>query len=92
MLAIAVPKSRYQFGVLLASLRMKPLLELIDDQDHLPLGWEDASPSQLSQRIDQPKPTREFRTRLADALEQACLGLFGGRLDVDWEDVLAQAG
>ena len=48
MLAIAVPKSGDQFRVLLASLGMEPLLELIQDQQHLPLRWQDATPSQVS--------------------------------------------
>ena len=56
MLAIAVPKSGDQFRVLLASLRMEPLLELIQDQQHLALRRQDATPSQFCQRIDQPNP------------------------------------
>ncbi len=40
MLAIALTKRDDQFRVLLASLRMEPLLELIQDQQHLAsAGW-----------------------------------------------------
>ena len=92
MLAIAVPKSGDQFGVLLASLGMEPLLELIQDQQHLPLRWQDATPSQVRQRIDQPQSSGQFRTRLAQALEQPGFGLLRGRLDVDRKDVLAEPG
>ena len=38
MLAIAVTKSGDQFRILLASLGMEPLLELVQDQQHLTLG------------------------------------------------------
>ena len=39
-----------------------------------------------------PDPRRQFRTRLAQALEQPSFGLFRGRLDVDRKDVLAETG
>ena len=92
MLAIAMPKSGDQFGVLLTSLGMEPLLELVQDQQHLPLRWQDATPSQVRQRIDQPQSSGQFRTRLTQALEQPGFGLLGGCLDVDRKDVLAQPG
>ena len=92
MLAVALPKGGDQFRVLLTPLGMEPLLELVQDQQHLPLGWQDATPSQLRQRIDQPQSSGQFGTRLAQALEQPGFGLLGGRLDVDREDVLAQPG
>ena len=53
VLAVAMTKSCNQFGILLGPLGKQPLLELIDDQKHLPLVWKDATPSQLSQGIDQ---------------------------------------
>ena len=65
MLAIAVPKSGDQFRVLLTSLGMEPLLELVQDQQHLPLRWQDATPSQVRQRIDQPRSSGKFGTRLS---------------------------
>ena len=68
MLAIALTKGGDQFGVLLASLRMEPLLELVQDQQHLPLRWQDATPSQVCQRIDQPQSSGQFRTRLRKPL------------------------
>ena len=67
MLAIAVPKSGDQFGVLLASLRMEPLLELVQDQQHLSLRRQDATPSQVCQRIDQPRSSGQVGTHLAQA-------------------------
>ena len=92
MLAIAVPKSGDQFRVLLASLGMEPLLELVQDQQHLALGRQDATPSQVRQRIDQPQSSGQFRTDLAQALEQPSFGLLRGRLDVNRKDVLAEPG
>ena len=38
MLTIALPKSGDQFGALVTTLRMKPLLELVQDQQHFTLG------------------------------------------------------
>jgi hypothetical protein len=43
MLAIALAKRGDQFGVLIAALRMEPLLELIEDKQHLPLRIHDAA-------------------------------------------------
>ena len=83
MLAIAMTKSGNQFAVLLASLRMEPLLELVQDKQHLPLRWQDATPSQVCERIDQTRSSGQFRTRLTQALEQPAFGLLRGRLDVD---------
>ena len=92
MLAIALTKGGDQFRVLLTSLGMEPLLELIQDQQHLALGWQDAAPPQACQRIDQPQSSRQFRTDLAQALEQPSFGLLRGRLDVNRQDVLAEPG
>ena len=55
MLAIAMPKRGDQLRVLLASPRMEPLLELVQDQQHLVLRRQDATSSQVRQRIDQPQ-------------------------------------
>ena len=92
MLAIALTKGGDQFGVLLTPPGMEPLLELVQDQQHLALGWQDATPSQVCQRIDQPQSSRQFRTDLAQALEQPGFGLLRGRLDVNRQDVLAEPG
>ena len=46
-------------------LGVQPLLELVQDEQHLPLRWQDATPSQLRQRIDQPQSSGKFGTRLA---------------------------
>ena len=45
MLAIAVPKCGDQFRVLLTSLGMEPLLELVQDQQHLLFRRQDATPA-----------------------------------------------
>ena len=92
MLAIAVTKGGDQFRVLLTPPGKEPLLELIQDQQHLALGWQDATPSQVCQRIDQPQFSGQFRTDLAQALEQPSFRLLRGRLDVNRQDVLAEPG
>jgi hypothetical protein len=89
MLPIAVPKGSNQFRVLLPSAGMQPLLELVQDQQQPPLMWQDATPSQVRQRIDQVRPSGQFGTCLADALEKPGFGLFGGGFDVDRENVFS---
>ena len=54
MHAIAMAKGGDQFRIFLSPLGKQPLLELIDDQEHLPLGRQDVPPAQARQRIDQP--------------------------------------
>jgi hypothetical protein len=92
MLAIAVPKSGDQFSFLLTPPSMEPLFELVEDQQYLPLKWQDATSSQVCQRIDQTRSSGQFRTRLAQAIEQPGFGLLRGRLDVNRQDVLGQSG
>ena len=65
MLAIAMPKRGDQFRILLTSPGKEPLLELIQDQQHLALGWQDATFSQFRQRIDQAQSSGQIRTNLA---------------------------
>jgi len=65
MLAIAVPKSGDQLRVLAAALRMEPLLELVEDEQHFALRWQDATPPQACQRINQPRSSGQFRTNLS---------------------------
>jgi hypothetical protein len=65
MLAIAVPKSGDQLRVLAAALRMEPLLELVEDEQHLALRCRDATPPQACQRINQLRSSGQFRTNLS---------------------------
>ena len=92
MLAIAVPERGDELGVRLAPPGMEPLLELVEDQEHLPLGRQEAAPAQVGQRIDQPRGSGQFRTDLAHALEQTGFGLLRRRLDVNRQDVPGQPG
>ena len=56
MLAVALPQGGDQFGVLLSSVGMEPLLELVQDQQHLLPGRKKRpSVAGLRQRIDQPQ-------------------------------------
>ena len=65
MFAIALTKGGDQLGVLLTSLGMEPLLELVQDQQHLALRWQDLTFSQFRQRMNQPRSSGQFRTNLA---------------------------
>ena len=94
MLAIAMPKGGDQFRVLLTSLGMEPLLELVEDQQHLLLGAAGRDPfADRRQRIDQPQSLRASSGHaLRKPLSSRCFGLLGGRLDVDRQDVLPSRG
>ena len=92
MLAIALPKGGDQFRVLLAPLGMEPLLELVQDQQHLALGRQDATPA-ASSPANRPAPILgAVRDRPCAALEQPSFRLLRGRLDVNRKDVLAEPG
>src|SRR6516165_9799434 len=91
-LTVALTQSGDQVRVRLTALGMEPLLELIQDQQHLPPGRQQAAYPHVHQRIDQPQTWGQFRTRLTYALEQPSFGLLRGGLDVNREDVLAQPG
>ncbi len=92
MLAVAVPQGGDQLRVLLAPAGVEPLLELIQDQQHLMLRRQDAAPPHVRQRIDQTQASWQFGTDLVEALEQPGFGLIQSRLDVDRQDLLAQPG
>src|SRR5208283_604977 len=63
VLAVAMSKTSDQFRVLLASIRMKPLLKMVEDKEHLPPRRQNATSSQACQRINEPQFLREQRTR-----------------------------
>ena len=74
-------------------LAKQPLLELVQDQQHLLPEAVRCDPS-ASSPANRPAPmlAAEFRTHLAQALEQSGFRLLRGRLDVDRKDVLASRG
>ena len=93
MLAVALPQGGDQFRVLLTPLGMEPLLELIQDQQHLPPGRQARDPCRkLASESTSPDSSRQFRTDLAQALQQPSFRLLRGRLDVNRQDVLAEPG
>ena len=92
VLAVALPQGGDQLGVRLAPPGEQPLLELVEDQQHLLPGRQDPAPPQRGQRLDQVRPGGQVGARLAQAPQQPGLGLLGRRLDVDRQDVLAPAG
>src|SRR6516165_3825796 len=64
-LTVALTQSGDQVRVRLTALGMEPLLELIQDQQHLAPWRQQAASPQVYQRIDQPQISGQFRTRLA---------------------------
>ena len=61
MFSIAVPKSGDQFCILSASAGVYPLLELVEDKQNFALRRQDATSSQVRQRIDQPCSLEEIQ-------------------------------
>ena len=92
VLAVALPQRGDQLRVLLAPPGEQPLLELVEDQQHLLAGAEHPPPPQRGQRIDQARPRGQLGTRLAQRPQQPGLGLLRRRLDVDRQHVLGQPG
>ena len=70
----------------------EPLLELVEDQQHLLARAQDPPAPQRRQRIDQVQSGGQVGAGLAQAPQQPGLGLLGRRLDVDRQHVLAQPG
>ena len=92
MLAVALPQGVDQFRVLLASAGMQPLLELVQDQQHLLTGAEHPSLADRRQGIDQAQLGRQIGADLPQRFQEPGLRLFRGRLDVNGQDVLRQPG
>ena len=92
MLAVALPQGGDQFRVLLTPLGMEPLLELVQDQQHLLPGTQHPSLPHRRQGIDQPDPRWQIGADLPQCLQQPGFGLLRGRLDVDRQDMLRQPG
>ena len=92
MLAIAVPQGGDQFGVLLTPPGMEPLLELVQDQQHLLTGAQDASLPHAASESTSPILRRQFGTDLPQALQQPGFGLLRGRLDVNRQGRASPAG
>ena len=73
--AVALPQGLHQFGVPLFLLGVEPLLELVEDDQHL-LARRDALPSaQCGQRLLQPQLGGQGRTPLPQPVEEARLRL-----------------
>ena len=71
MLAIAMPQGGDQFGVLLTSFGMEPLLELVQDQQHLvPGGRSDPCANAASESTSPSLGT--VRDRPSETFEQPC--------------------
>ena len=56
--AVALPQGLHQFGVLLAALGVEPLLELVQDDQHLLARCQEPPLPQGRQRLDQAEVAR----------------------------------
>ena len=92
MLAIALPQGSDQLRILLAALRMEPLLELVQDQQHLLAGSQHASLPDRHQGFDQTQASRQIGTGFAQRPEKAGFRLLRRRLDVNRKDMFRQPG
>ena len=64
-------------------LGVQPLLELVEDDQHLLARRDALAPAQCRQRLVQAQVVGQAGTALPQAVQQPGLGLLGGRLDVD---------
>ena len=83
MLAVALPQGRDQLGSPLAPMGEEPLLELVEDQQHLAARRQALAAPERRQRLDQARVVGQARKSLANPAQQARLRLAGRRLDVD---------
>ena len=65
MLPITMTECGDQLRVLLTPPGKQPLLELVEHEQNLMLGWQECDLFASCQRIDQPQSLRKLRTRLA---------------------------
>ena len=93
VLAVALPQGGDQLRVLLAAPGVEPLLELVEDEQHL-LRRTAGSRPRRSVASESTSPSSAGRSghALRKPLQQPGLGLLGRRLDVDRQDVLGQPG
>jgi len=61
--SVTMPKGGDQLVAFLTMPGMEPLFELVKDEQHLPIGRQDATATQDRQRIDQPQFSGKLRTR-----------------------------
>jgi len=92
VLTVALSQRGDQFRVLLTPLRMEPLLELVQDNQHLLPGAQHSSLPHECQGIDQPRLRRQIGTRRAQCFQQPRFRLLRARLDIDSQDVPRQQG
>ena len=85
--AVALPQGLHQFGVLFVLLRMEPLLELVEHDQHLLAHGDALSPAQRRQRFLQRQVRRQARTAFPQAAQQPGFRFLGGGLDVDGDHV-----
>ena len=73
-------------------LGVQPLLELVQDDQHLLARRQALAPAQRRQRLLQAQVAGQAGTALPQPVQQPGLGLLGGRLDVDGDHVARTAG
>ena len=89
---IALPQGLHQFGMLFVFLRMQPLLELVEDDQHLLARWNALTTAQRRQRLFQAQPVGQGRTAFPQAVQQPGFCLLGGGLHVNGDHCTGQAG
>ena len=90
--AVALPQGLNQFRILFFLLGVQPLLELVEDDQHLLAGRNALPPAQCGQSIFQAEIVRQGGTPFAQAVQQPGLGILGRRFEVDGDHVVGQPG
>ncbi len=88
--AVTLAQRLDQLGVFFCPLAVEPLLELVQDDQHL-LARRAVSPAQLRQGFFEVEFVTERGTTFAQSVEQPCFRFVGSRLDVHRQNVLGEA-
>src|SRR5438270_232014 len=81
--AVALPQGLHQFGVRFFLPGVQPLLELVEDDQHLFAGRNPLSPAQGRQCLFQAKVRGKGRTALPQAVQQPGFRFLGRGFEVN---------
>ena len=88
---VALAQCLHQFGVLFLPFGVEPLLELVQDEQHLLPSWQPLSTAESCQGPLQASFGRHGGAALSQARQQLGLGLICRGLHVDRQDVASQS-
>ena len=90
--AVALPQGGHQLRAFHLRAGVEPLLELVEDDQHLRAGGNRLPAPEHRQRFDQPQVLGQVGARLPQPLQESRFGLLRRGLDVNRQDFLAEPG